>query len=198
MSWEQKEKVIKEKRTTLAVSRNLFGPTGKISIILKALGDPIMNEGGTYYDVHYLEDPFEDYSHVEYEKTASGQNGPVSWKDELLEGEGAGSAHNDNPNYIGSVFDGLSRGIHIEIQSNREMHSLTVHYKGYEVYKEVTGELEAYAPDEEWESQIDKLYKTAKQKHREIKDQDHEDFSNVLERKKANFWDRLKRRWGFE
>lgn len=198
MSWEQKEKVIKEKRTTQAVSKNFFGPTGKISIILKAYGSPVMRQGGTFCDVNYLEDPFEDYSDTEYETTVSGQNGPVAWRDEILEdGDGAGIAHENNPNYLGSVFDGLSRGIHIEIQQMRHSHTMVVNYKGYEVYKEVAGELEAYAPFPEWEDAINRLYKSAKTKYEEIKGQNLIELTDVIDRKKSFFWEKLRRRWGF-
>jgi hypothetical protein len=205
MSWSQKEKVIREKRTIEATKKNLMGPAGKIGIIVRALGDPIMAQGGSNIDTYYLEDPFEDFSNVEYEKTLSGQNGPVAWTDDLIENEGgAGAIHEDNSNFLGYVFDGLSRGIHIEIQyirqidimTMRQIYTLKVHYKGYEVYKEVAGELDAYAPFPEWEDLILRLYKNAKEKHKSIKDQEYTDLIEVVDKKKASFLDRLRMRWG--
>ena len=188
--WEQKEKVIKEQRTSMAVSRNLMGPAGKIGIILKAFGNPIMSENSGMYDVNYLDDSFGDDVDTKFESTASGQNGPVTWRDEILDNsEGAGDC-------IGYVFDGLSRGIHIEIQTRKYEHSLTVHYKGYEVYKEVAGELESYAPATEWEDVINRLYKNAKIKQEQMKEEDYIDMKKLLDRKKETFWERLKSRWG--
>lgn len=197
MSYSQKEKVIRERRTSLAVKNNMMGPSGKIGIIVKALGHPIMREGGGYVDTHYLEDPYSDFTDVEYEKTLSGQDGPVAWRDQILEAdEGAGGTDEENSNFLGYVFDGLSRGIHLEIKYMRHEHMLRVDYKGYEVYREVAGELEAYAPNEEWEGIISRLYQHAKDKHKEIKEIEQAQFLEAVERKKATFWDRLKRRWG--
>jgi hypothetical protein len=197
MSYSQKEKVIRERRTSLAVKNNMMGPSGKIGIIVKALGNPIMSQGSSYVDTYYLEDPYADFTDTEYEKTLSGQNGPVAWQDRILEDEsGAGVVSDDNPNFLGYVFDGLSRGIHIEIQYMRHEHTLKVYYKGYEVYKEIAGELEAYNPFPEWEESINKLYKNAKEKSKEIKEQEFAEFSEAVERKKTSFWQRLRMRWG--
>jgi len=198
MSWSQKEKVIREKRTIEATKKNIMGPSGKIGIIVRALGSPIMAQGSTYVDTHYLEDPYEDFSDMKFETTASGQDGPIAWRGEILEDEGgAGAIHEENPNFLGYVFDGLSRGIHLEIQYMRHEHTMKVHYKGYEVYKEVAGELDAYAPFPEWEDVIVRLYKSAKEKYKDIKDQEHAEFAEVVERKKATFWNRIRTRWGF-
>lgn len=198
MSYSQKEKVIRERRTSLAVKNNMMGPSGKIGIIVKAFGHPIMNEGGCYVDTNYLEDPYEDFTDIEYEKTLSEQNGPVAWRNEILEGDGgAGVVHDENPNFLGYVFDGLSRGIHIEIKYMRHEHMLRVDYKGYEVYKEVAGELEAYSPAEDWESIINRLYKHAKEKYKQIKHEEQIEILEAVEKKKATFFERLRTRWGF-
>jgi hypothetical protein len=62
---------------------------------------------------------------------------------------------------LGWIYDGLRQGLHLEIKYFNPENKLTVYYKGYEVYKEVSGELEAYAPFEEWEDPIKELYKVA-------------------------------------
>jgi len=196
-SLSQKEKIIRERRTIEATKKNLMGPSGKIGIIVRALGSPIMSEGGTYVDTNYLENPYDDFVDVEYEQTVSGQDGPVAWRDQIGHNEsGAGVVHEENPNFLGYVFDGLSRGIHIEIQYMRHEHILRVHYKGYEVYREVAGELNAYGPFPEWEEIIFRLYKNAKEKYKNIKDQEYAELSDAVDRKKASFWNRLKMRWG--
>lgn len=197
MSYSQKEKVIRERRTSLAVKNNMMGPSGKLGIIVKAFGHPIMYEGGGYVDTNYLEDPYADFTDTEYEKTLSGQDGPVAWQDRILDGEeGAGGVYDENPNFLGYVFDGLSRGIHMEIKYMRQEHVLRVDYKGYEVYREVAGELEAYSPNEEWEGIINKLHKNAKDKYKELKDIEQAELLEAVERKKNSFWERLRTRWG--
>ena len=197
MSWSQKEKVIKEKRTIEATKKNIMGPTGKIGIIARVFGSPIMSESNLHVDSYYMDDPYEDYHDSEYEKTISGQNGPKLWTDQLIESEGgAGSAEETNPNFLGYTFDGLSRGMHIEIQYMRTEHMLRVYYKGYEVYREVTGELELYSPFPEWEDMINKIYNKAKEKNKEIKEFEKQELSKILENKKASFWQKLRLNWG--
>lgn len=40
------------------------------------------------------------------------------------------------------------------------------------------------------------MYQHTKDKHKEIKEIEQAQFLEAVERKKATFWDRLKRRWG--
>lgn len=199
MPWNQKENVVREKRTNEATKKELMGAAGKLAIIAKALGSPMMRQGGGLFDVTYIEDPFEDFSDAVFETTASGQNGPMAWRDEILTGEaggGAGPADEDNPNFQGYVFDGLSRGMHFEVQHHRLIHRIVAYYKGYLVYEELAGDLHAYAPFPEWEDLVAKLYKTAKVKHKEMTGEAHAQFTQELERKKLSFWHRLRMRWG--
>ena len=113
MSMSQKEKVIREKRTNQAIANNMMGPTGMLGVIVRTFGHPIMREGSSMYDVDYL-DPDMDMVDVEYETTLSGQAGPVVFRNEIPEADaGAGSPHEENPNFIGYSFDGLSRGMQI-------------------------------------------------------------------------------------
>lgn len=194
-TWQQKENVLRERRTTMAAQKKLIGPNGKIGIILRAYGHPIMREESSMYDVSYLDDPY-DFVETDYEKTLSGQPGPVAWRDEILEGDGAGGPSEDNHNFLGYVFDGLSRGIHMEIQYMRHTNTMTVHYKGYEVYREVSGELFGYAPFKDWEDLIERLYTTAKDKYKLVKEEEYGNIAEKLEQKKASFWQKLRMRWG--
>ena len=197
MSLSQKEKVLREKRTIEATKKNMMGPAGKLGIIARYLGNPIMKESSVYVDTNFLEDPYEDFSDIEYEKTLSGQNGPVAYRDELPTSDmGAGSPNDDNPNFLGYVFDGLNRGFHIEIQMNRSDHTLTTYYKGYQVYRENAGELEAYNPFPDWEDLISKLYETAKQKIKRVKLEEYQELAEIVEKKKDSFWQKLRMRWG--
>lgn len=190
MDWDQKESVIKEKRTIEATKKNLTGPAGKLGIIVKVLGHPIIRQGNSLMDVNYLEDAFDDFSNEEYETTASNQKGPLVYKDEILD------MTDDFVTQCGYVFDGLSRGIHIEIQYIHSNNELKVHYKGYLVFQEIAGDLEAYAPTDEWEEIIDRLYYAAKKDEKKMKEFYNSQIAVRVQDAKMNFWERVKTKWG--
>src|SRR4051812_28705772 len=104
-----KENVIREKRTIRAAKENLMGPSGKLGIILQAFGSPIIRQGSGLVDTNFLQNPFEEGPHTEYQPTISGQDGPVSYHDEILD------AKDEYTYNEGLHFDGLSRGMHLEI-----------------------------------------------------------------------------------
>lgn len=190
MDWSQKEKVIREKRTIEATKKNLMGVAGKFGIIVKTLGSPIVRQGSGLMDQTFLDDPYQDYAESEYETTASGQPGPESWRDEIKE------IQDDIVYEEGFVFDGLSRGIHLEIRYVHHKQKIEVSYKGYPVYKEVAGELYAYAPFPEWEEKIERLYKVAKDEAKKNKRFKEVELGQEIERQKTKFWERLRLRWG--
>ena len=192
MPWRQKERAVKEKRTIEATKKNLMGPAGKLGKIVKILGHPIVRQGGGYCDISYLEDPYEDFKEEEYGTTASGQRGPFigTDSDELPEMD-------DDYVYLeGYAFDGLSRGMHIEVQYFKDNQKLTVTYKGYLVYKEVAGELESYAPFIEWEQMVDRLYTSAKSNEKGFKEAQELQIAQQVSDTKDTFWKRLRMRWG--
>lgn len=189
MSWEQKERVIREKRTIEATKKNLMGPAGKLGVVVRTLGSPIIRQGGSLYDCSYLDDPY-DFTEDEYETTASGQQGPLVYRDEIQD------LSDDFVNHEGFVFDGLSRSMHIEIKYINSNNKLEVTYKGFVVFKEVAGELEAYSPNEEWENMIDRLYTASKKKEKSMKQQKDLELAELVKDKKQTFWNRLRNRWG--
>ena len=143
---DSKESLIKEKRTIEATRKNLMGPSGKLGIICRFLGKPIIFHGGANSSELLWDDP--------YEMT----------EDEELptfnEEEGGMYVH-------GWVYDGLSRGMHLEIKYIDHEKKLTVFYKGFEVFKEIAGDLEKYAPFSDWEDMIEKLHQNAIDKRKE-------------------------------
>jgi len=189
MGLSQKEKAIQEKRTLEAIKRNLMGPSGKIGLIVQTLGHPIIRQGGGLYDVNYL-DNFDDSVETEFETTASGQLGPMMSKDELLE---SADLHIEEQGY---VFDGLNRGMHIEVHYWYNNQQIDVNYRGYLVYKELIGELLTYAPFPEWEQMIDTLYKIAKDKAKGMKLLQESVLNEKIKKEKHTFWTRLLHRWG--
>lgn len=192
MPWSQKEKAVREKRTIEATKKNFMGPSGKLGTIVQVLGHQIIRQGTGIMDVTYLDDPYEDHTDAEFENTISGQDGPQMYQEtpELPE------ISDDIVFHEGFVFDGLSRGLHIEIKYWMRNQKLEVTYKGYQVYKEIGGELFAYAPFDDWEDMITRLYKVAKPRSKELKEQREVEIGEKIQKKKNTFWERLRTRWG--
>jgi hypothetical protein len=187
---KQKENVIREQRTIEATKKNLMGPAGKFGLILQAFGTPVIRQGSGMFDSSYLDDPYEDFTDTEYSPTVSGQNGPVSYRDEIA------LADMENIHNEGLLFDGLSRGMHLEIVYWQTESKLQVSYKGYPVYIEIAGELETYAPFDDWENLIERLAKAAKEKLKTIKKAQEEEISEKIQEKKKSFFQNLRLRWG--
>jgi hypothetical protein len=187
---KQKENVIREQRTIEATKKNLMGPSGKFGVILQAFGTPIIRQGTSLVDSSYLDDPFEDFVNVEYSSTMSGQQGPLVSRDEI---SNADTEHVYNE---GLLFDGLSRGLHLEITYWHYDNKLQVSYKGYPVYIEIAGELEAYAPTEEWENIIERLAKAGKERLKNLKKSEEEKIGQQLQEKKKTFLQRIRNKWG--
>src|ERR1019366_3555113 len=139
MTMNKKEEAIKEKRTREAVNRNLMGLNGKLGIICQHLGSEIMQDGGGMYESSDMDDVW------------------------LLEGDGEDKlpTMEEGGNIIGYIFDGLNMGFHLEIKYLDYRKELNCYHKGHEVYKEVSGELEAYAPYSAWEEMVEHLFKRA-------------------------------------
>lgn len=167
------EELIKEKRTVEAIKKGLMGAGGKIGIILKYIGQPIMAYGGGLYDVRYLDEEFQEES----------EDLPTFDEE-------------DTTHSIGMIFDGLSNGDHIELKYLENKKELTVTYKGILVYKEASGELEAYVPSEEWERVIEKYYVPANRIKTNTLKEERTIKSATIERKKEQWLNKMKEKWG--
>ena len=170
-----KEKIIREKRTIEAVKKNFMGPGGKLGLIAKYLGSPIIVQGSGMFDQTFLDDPYEEQNNSE-EMPTFGDHETVY--------------------EIGWIYDGLNQGLHLEIKYSNPENKLTVYYKGYEVYREVSGELEAYAPFEEWENAIQELYKISKIRQKDKKEKDYINKKEIVKKIKLSFLEKLRMRWG--
>lgn len=170
-----KEKRIKEQRLIEAAKKNFLGANGKLGSICRYLGESIKGTGGVFYDSY------------EYNFDNWGEEDPNDLPTEEL----------DTSVYsMGYVFDGLSRGMHLEIKYLKYEKKLSCHYKGYEVYTEVAGDLTGYAPFPEWEILIDKLYKVAKNTARAKKIQFTKEQKIEGTVKAKGFLQKMRERWG--
>jgi hypothetical protein len=196
----EKEKKIKESRTIEAARKKLNGPDGKFGTIVRYLGEPIINQTSPNYSANYLDDPYsmQDENDVSqkfpyaaniYEYFGDEPEGDI-WKERNYQTEMYA------PSVIGWLFDGLSRGIHVEIKYLEQESKLTVYYKGYLVYCELSGDLTAYVPNDELEEKIDRLYKAAKQIAKQRQEQKKDNKLDKAKMKKENWLTRMRKQWG--
>ena len=97
---------------------------------------------------------------------------------------------------IGLTFDGLKRGMHLNILWMEDNKTLTVHWQGFLVYKEVSGDLRSYIPGVEWEAKIDTLYKVAKPVRVEREKEKKEIAEEVSKKQKMSWMQSIIKRWG--
>lgn len=206
---EEIEEKIREKRILEATKKGLMGQNGKIGVVLKILGEPIIkqSEGGYYVDSNYIDTEGNeslDKSIYEIDNSID-----LLKKIPVMGAEGTERPNSyewteiSQPTYygldtIGLYFEGLSRGMHLEIKYDELTSELIVLYKGYIVYKETKGELLAYNPIEEWEKWIESLYKVSKEKQRKIKEKEFEESIKQNEKEKKIWWEKIKNRWGIK
>ena len=167
-----KEKLIREQRLIAATKNNFMGEAGKLGTIVRFLGQPIISQGGGMYEATYLKDIFRDE--------------PALPEIDV----------NTETHVLGWGFDGLSRGIHLEIQHRFDERKITVWYKGYQVYCEIAGELDSYAPFPEWETIIERLYLQAKKKQKTHKDDMAEQAKVDKAMETASWLKRMRMMWG--
>lgn len=173
----EKEELIKRKRQSEAIQKNLMGLEGKIGFVLKYLGEPIIDQTGMGW--HQVGKAL-DFWYIPDDEP---QGLPTADEDE-------------EPDCIGYYYNALSRGIHMDISYKSYEKKLQLEYKSYPVYCEVDNELEMYVPGEEWENQLDRLYETAKKvapaKIAKMEEEEKEE----EEREIFKFLKDLRRKWG--
>jgi len=199
----EKEKVIQEQRTIEATRKNFLGGNGKIGCIVKHLGSEIIDQGDgsfseyrTIPDFYNLDNDAEPSNSEELQNSipySGDANEPVGggWKDQR-------NYRTDEPSLrmLGWVFDGLSRGLHLEIVYRVDKKELKVVFKGNVVFREVNGELLAYNPYDEWEMPLENLYNFAKTKEKSSTKQEKQDMSVAAESNKSSWLQKMKEKWG--
>lgn len=168
-----KEKRIKEQRLIKAAENNFMGANGKLGSICRYLGAEIKDTRSLYDRYEYSFDDLED----------NYDNLPTMDID-------------DSIYTLGYLFEGISRGMPLEIKYIAEEKRLNVYYKGYEVYREVSGDLECYAPFPEWETLVDKLYKIAQNISRKRRKELAESERVRKVARAKDFLQKLRERWG--
>lgn len=202
---EELEEKIREKRTIEANKKGFVGQAGKIGLVLKMFGEPIIaqTEGGGYIDTNYIDLRNENLIDEPKNNSEYMQQIPLMDMEENQRPEGNewtempdGSSFGTQQ--IGWHFDGLSRGMHMEIKYDEFTTEFILTYRGFVAYKEIKGEIFSYVPNQEWEGWIESLYKKAKEKQRRMKEVEFENQIKFSEQKKQAWWRQMKSRWGLE
>lgn len=165
------DKAAKEKRLMQATKNDYMGSSGKFGVIVKYLGYPIVRQGSqeAYFSIDDLLNLTQDEALPVADDSYSFQEG---W-----------------------IFDGLSRGMHIEIKYIDPEKRLVVHYKGFRVYEEIAGDLDAFVPGE-WEPLIERLYKVAAERRKYVKREMGQVRKAEVLAEQQGFLQRLRSRWG--
>lgn len=190
---EELEARIKEQRLAEATKKGLTGMSGKIGTVLRALGGPIVSQTE---DVTYIDTSGDEAVRGPEEAI------PIMYVDGVSRPEGAEwSETSATPSHfgvhnIGWHFDGLSRGMHMEIFYKDESSEMSLYCRGYLVYREVQGDLVCYVPSDDWEGWIASLFKLAKKMQREEKEREFQSKIREAERSKRSWLGDLASRWG--
>jgi hypothetical protein len=187
----EKENLIKEQRLIEATRKNLTGLEGKLGVILKYLGEPVIAEGSSCYEAYPLADMYE---------LPNDDDMPTADMD---------TAKSE----LGQICSCLKWGVNMEIMYLKfskvpfkvnEYYTkwiekekvLSVTYKGYVVYREIEGDLNCYLPDDEWEFHIDRIYESCKKIRKDVKKDFDEMRKEENKKDKLNFLARLRETWG--
>lgn len=170
--FDKKEQMIREHRTVEAMKNGLIGSEGKLARVAKAMGRPLYRQGGGNFEQTFLEDPYD----------LPGDDLPVMDEEEMSY-------------QIGWHFDGMSRGLHMEILWKPDHREVKCCWKGNVVYKEVGGELDGYAPGE-WEIELDKIFEQTKRTERKDRKEKSKEIGSEAKRKQKEFLDAMKLKWG--
>lgn len=187
---EELEARIREQRLAEANKKGLMGASGKIGTVLRAMGSPIVGQiQGSLPPMAWEEvDERNDIPTMDIEG-AERPSGP-EWS------EHADHLESFSTYKMGMHFDGLSRGMHLEIIYKDETSEIIVYHKGFLVYKESQGELECYVPSEEWEGWVAGLFKVAKKIQREEKELEFKRTMEEAKKNKASWLSEMASKWG--
>ncbi len=174
-----KEDALRDQRTIEATKKGLMSGAGKLGTIARVMGDRVagIHSGATgmFESLYGVEQSFMD----------------EDWEDD----DGQLPTLQDGFRGGASLFNGYSRGLHLEIKYDNP--ELWVRWKGEVVYHEMGGELLAFCPGE-WEEPIDKLCLEARRREGNFIIALEERNEVIGQRKKDQFLDEMRRKWGLK
>lgn len=167
---------IKEQRTVEAIKKDFMGSQGKLAIICKAFGSPIIYDNSVFEEANTLDidDGFYDKEESEVETF---EESHVSYE-------------------VGYWYDGVNLGNGLEIKFLFYESEIKLYYKSYMRYHEISNTLVSYNTDGDWEKIIDDLYYHAKMKIIENNKKTIEGNKLIKEKNNKNIIDEIRKNWG--
>jgi len=190
---EDVESRIKEQRTAEANKKGLMGQSGKIGTVLRTLGSPIVaqTELSSYLDTEGRGEELQERRKIPV-FDAEGVERPTG--NEWSEADWDSTPYSARE--VGMHFDGLSRGMHMEIIYKEDSSELSVQHRGYLVYREVQGDLQCYVPSDEWEGWMESLSRLARKVQRERKEEEFRAKVEAAAKAKKSWLGEIASRWG--
>jgi hypothetical protein len=170
----RKEQTIREHRTIEAMKNGYMGGEGKLARIAKTFGEPMVRQGSANFEQNFLP----DFDEIPDEDAI-----PYFDEEEVT-------------HLIGWHFDGLRRGIHLEISWNEETRDLKTYWQGHLVYRELANELDGYVPGHEWEKVVENLFESCKKKERTNRKAQAKVVNREARREQAEFLQEMRLKWG--
>lgn len=196
---EDLESKIREQRVLEATKKGLVGASGKIGTVLRMLGSDIVRhdeESGAAAFLDMEDDRLEPRSVGELLSYIPTMDDEENQRPEGQEWGEIGETHLVSTRKIGMHFDGLSRGMHMEIKYDEERSELALSYRGYPAYREVMGDIEIYIPDAEWEGWIEKLWILSRDMQRRQKEEEFKKKTEETTKAKDTWLESLMKKWG--
>lgn len=171
---------------------------GKIGIVLRTLGQDIIQHhqesGGSFlYPDEEMSEPTKAEDILSYIPTMHSE---LNSRPEGDEWGNIGEIIPASTRRIGMHFDGLSRGMHMEIKYDDEKSELSLTHKGYLSYRESMGEIDVYVPNKEWEEWVDKLWVFSKSIQRKLKEEEFNKKAAESKEAKESWLYSLMAKWG--
>lgn len=206
----EKEKKIIEQRTIEACRKEYMGVSGKLGTILRHLGEPMYthNPGagsGAWDDLGYNSNTLDSYYNIEddepkietmetYDINGDPVQVPMSseWNQDVV------TRKSYQVDRIGWYFQSLTSGINLELQYTDNNKELIVNYKGYNVYKEVGGELHCFVPSEDWEQPVEQFFKRAKKAENKNRIKEKEENIVKSTKNKEKWMEKMAKFWGMD
>lgn len=198
-----KENLMKEIRRNEALRKGYTGLNGKFGIIALYLGQELIEDKEGYEQMEgigHTTNDLPDFYNMDYDyddqlptiesDVFGGLQEPYG--DEWTPKTQRVIRHSST---IGWYFEGLKRGMHLEIKCIKDG-EIVVTYKGNFVYREKSGDVIQYRPDEEWEEKIERLYVMAKQIQGVAKVQDQVVKKEQAKKEKLSWLEQMKELWG--
>jgi len=166
-----------ELRQVEAVKKNI---SKKALTIVSALGFSIMDQ----------------YGGGSHEGFSINQGSPLSYEpyEQDVYDYGQLPTQDTTPSEVGRYFDGLSSGANLQISQKYDI--LQINFEGRIVYREQAGQLERYAPSQQWEEKLDSIYVLA-QKRVKLKESAASVDEDKSDSRLQKILDYMRDFWGF-